>query len=339
MASALRTSLPMPDIACVNPLEYRSALERLFAEHDRPDHAEFFARAYPGAVAEGAKAWIGLDADGRAVMHASRFPHPFITGGRRVTGGLIVNILVAKPYRTHHPARALFERFVADSRQDREVDFLYTETTDRGANVLKAAGARAIGRIGRFVLPIRGTRTPADLAIKAYHAVRRVGTGAGRVQAARHPAATFRSEPFDAPLGLSDRLRGIHGMDLYRRRLKDYPTALDQWITAEGQTVAGAALLRGPESNGLASIAKLNVDPADAAAPFVLGIASVLRETGCRAVQIYTVAESRFARELRRAGFVERASQPLVALPISSAGEDLVARIRTWQIMDLDLDN
>ena len=107
MPSTARPPLPMPEISCVNPLNYRSALEQLFADHGRADHSEFFARAYPGAVAQGAKAWIGADREGRVVMHASRFPHWFMFGDVKVTGGLIVNILVATPYRTHHPARAL----------------------------------------------------------------------------------------------------------------------------------------------------------------------------------------------------------------------------------------
>ena len=209
MSAAGLTSLPIPEISCVNPLQHQRALEQLFAEHERADHSEFFERAYPGAVAEGAKAWIGADAEGRVVMHASRFPHSFVFGGRRLTGGLIVNILVAKPYRTHHPARALFERFVADSRKDGQIDFLYTETTDRGANVLTAAGARTIGRVGRFVLPIRGAKPAVDVAIRTYQGLRGLGTGVNRLKATCHPAATFSSAPFDAPIGDSDRLRGI----------------------------------------------------------------------------------------------------------------------------------
>jgi hypothetical protein len=337
MPSGGQTSLPMPEISCVNPLSYRSALEQLFADHGRAEHSEFFARAYPDAVAEGAKAWIGADHQGRVVMHASRFPHPFMFGDVKVTGGLIVNILVATPYRTHYPARALFERFVADSRTDRQIDFLYTETTERGANVLKAAGARVIGRIGRFVLPIRGRKLGLDAAVKAYHHVRGIGTGARRVTATHHPAAAFSSEAFDAPLGASDRLRGIHGHALYRRRLKDYPTALDHWITTNGPNGPAAALVRGPEPNGLATLVKLNHRPSQTAAT-LLAMVAVLRQMGCRVVQIYTAAESLFAGELRRAGFIERTSQPLVALPISPVGEDIVASIGQWQITGLDLD-
>jgi hypothetical protein len=347
MPSTAQPSLPMPEISCVNPLSYRSALEQLFADHGRADHSEFFARAYPGAVAEGAKAWIGADHEGRVVMHASRFPHSFVFGDVKVTGGLIVNILVATPYRTHHPARALFERFIEDSRTDRQIDFLYTETTERGANVLKAAGARVIGRVGRFVLPIRGTKRGVDLAVKAYHHVRGIGTGAGRMTATHHPAAAYSCEAFDAPLGVADRLRGVHGLTLYRRRLKGYPTPLDHWITVKGPNGPAAALVRGPEANGLATLVKLNHPPSQTAAT-VLAMVPVLRQMECRVVQIYTVAESLFAGELRRAGFIERSSQragsvgrtsqPLVALPISPVGEDIVASIARWQITGLDLD-
>lgn len=337
-ATAPVASLPLPEISCVNPLAYRAALAQLFADDGRADHAEFLERAYPGAVAEGAKAWIGTDADGRVVAHAARFPHRFVIGDRPLVGGLIVNIMVARPYRTHHPARSLFQRYVSDSRSDGAVDFLYTETTERGANVLTAAGARVIARIGRFVLPIYGTRWPADLAIRTYHLARTAASGAGRLRAMHHPASTFSSEPYDAPVGISGDLRGIHGLQLYRRRLKDYPTPLDHWITAEGRNQTAAALVRGPEPNGVATIVKFNHSPSRGAAGAVLAMVPVFRRIGFRVVQIYTVAQSRFATELRRAGFIERVSQPLVALPISPAGEEVVARIGRWRIAGLDLD-
>ena len=331
--------LPMPEISCVNPLEYRAALAQLFADDGRADHAEFLERAYPGAVADGAKAWIGTDADGRVVMHAARFPHPFTYGARRLTGGLIVNIMVARPYRTHHPARALFQRFVADSRTEDGIDFLYTETTERGANVLKAAGARVIARIGRFVLPIRGTNRAADVAVRAYHTSRRIGTGASRLNASHHPARAFSSDAFDAPVGESEELRGVHGVSLYRRRLKGYPSELDHWITVTGRhDGTAAALVRGPEPNGLTTIVKFNHSPSERAAGAMLAMVPVLRKIGCRAVQIYTPAESRFGAELRRAGFVEREARPLVALPLSAAGEEVVERVDRWRIAGLDLD-
>jgi hypothetical protein len=337
-ATVRPAALPMPEISCVNPLEYRAPLVQLFAEDGRADHAEFLERAYPGAVAEGAKAWIGIDADGRVVMHAARFPHPFTYGAGRLTGGLIVNIMVSRPYRTHHPARALFQRFVADSRTEDGIDFIYTETTERGANVLKAAGARVIARIGRFVLPIRGTNAAADVAVRAYHTSRRIGTGASRLKSSHHDARAFSSDAFDAPLGESEDLRGVHGSPLYRRRLKGYPSTVDHWITVKGRRETGAALVRGPEPNGLATIVKFNHSASESAAGAMLAMVPDLREIGCRTVQIYTLAESRFGAELRRAGFVEREARPLVALPVSAAGEEVVERVDRWRIAGLDLD-
>ncbi len=335
-----KPSLPMPEISCVNPLLYESGINQLFVDNERTDHPEFFARAYSGAVADGAKSWIGTDAEGHVVMHTARFSHPFLFGERRVTGGLIVNIMVAKDYRTHHPARALFQRFVADSREDAETDFLYTETTERGANVLKAAGASVIGRIARFVLPIQEAKPGLDLAMRAYYEMRGLGTGARGLAATHHQAATFCSEPFDVPPGASDRLRGIHGIKLYRRRIKDYPTAQDHWITVDGAGHTAAMLVRETGPNGVVTALKLHQHPSQNVAGVVLAMVPVLRrEINCRRLQLYTVAESKFAGELRRAGFIERESQPLVALPISPAGEEVVGHIEKWQIMQLDLDS
>ncbi len=339
MPATADTSLAIPEISCVNPLAFQRGLEQLFADHGRPDHAEFFTRAYPGAVEEGAKAWIGLDDRGTVVMHASRFPHAFLAGGEKLTGGLIVNILVAKPYRTHHPARALFQRFIEDSREDREVDFLYTETTPRGANVLTAAGARIIGRIVRFVLPIRGKNKPIDLAVRMYCYARRLTIHPGRLKTVCHPAARFDASAFHAPQGNSDRLRGVHGPQLYRRRLRGYPADSDHWITVEGSAQEAAALVRLMEGGSLASVVKLAFGPEESAARILLATIPPLRSMGCRAVQIYTVAESAFASDLRRAGFVARESQPLVAVPISPAGRTIVDCVANWQITEIDLDN
>ena len=339
MAATAQSPLPLPEISCVNPLLYRSGLEQLFAEHERADHAEFFARAYPGAVAEGAKAWIGTDQAGRIVMHASRFPHRFLAGSDTLLGGLIVNIMVAKAYRTHVPARALFDKYVADSRKEGDIDFLYTETTSRGANVLAGAGARVVGHIARFVLPISGGRIAANLAVRTYLRLRQRRLGAARFHATRHTAEHFLSGAIDPPLGPSDRIRGLHSLDLYRRRLKGYPTALDHWVVAKGADGKAVALVRGPEPSGYAWIQKLDWTIEDRGAPMVLAMVDVFREIGCRAVQIHTLADSAFADELRRAGFVERESQPFVALALSEKGEHALTDMRKWQITDVDLDS
>ena len=71
----------------------------------------------------------------------------------------------------------------------------------------------------------------------------------------------------------------------------------------------------------------------------VLAMVDVFREIGCRAVQIHTLADSAFAGELRRAGFVERESQPFVALALSEKGEHALTDMRKWQITDVDLDS
>ena len=102
---------------------------------------------------------------------------------------------------------------------------------------------------------------------------------------------------------------------------------------------AAAALVRLIEGGSLASVVKLTYSPEQTAARVVLAAVPVFRALGCRALQIYTVAESAFASELRRAGLVERESQPLVALPISPEGDTVVRQIENWQITELDLDN
>jgi hypothetical protein len=56
-------------------------------------------------------------------------------------------------------------------------------------------------------------------------------------------------------------------------------------------------------------------------------------------LQIVTLAESAFAAELRRAGFVRRQNfGPLLAAPLTPTGDAVLDAVQQWEITDLDCD-
>ena len=78
-------------IACVNPLDHAAEIKQLFVAHERPEFPAYFDRAYPDAVADGARSWVGRDAAGRICAHAVQFPRRFWWGRHLVRGALLGN--------------------------------------------------------------------------------------------------------------------------------------------------------------------------------------------------------------------------------------------------------
>src|ERR1700675_2228230 len=111
-------------IACVNPLEHAAEIKQLFLSHERSEFPAYFDRAYPDAVAVGARSWVGRDAGGRICAHAVQFPRRFWWGRHLVRGALLGNLMVAKAYRRFWPALALMRRVVQDLQQSGSVDFV-----------------------------------------------------------------------------------------------------------------------------------------------------------------------------------------------------------------------
>jgi len=66
---------------------------------------------------------------------------------------------------------------------------------------------------------------------------------------------------------------------------------------------------------------------------------AALRSRGCTRLEISTLAESSFAAELRRSGFVPRPDcKPLLAAPLTPVGEAVVHAAPHWEITALDCD-
>ncbi len=331
-------------IAAVNPLDHETAIKQLFVTNERPEFPGFFDRAYPAGVRAGGVSWVGRNRAGQVVMHVACFPQRFRFGEREVVGGLMINALVARPYRSFFPAHAMIRRAKRDTKARGDIDFIYTDPNEQAKAVMDMCGFARVGTLTRYVLPVGDRRRLLDGAIRLFHAgVRAVTWSQGEAALVGHPAAEFETARFEAPWGDSPRLRPYHGSARYAMRMEGYPAASDWWLTLPRNGDAGAPaaglLVRGPNPAGVANLLAVHRDPGLPLAGLNRGLIAWLRAKGCTRLQVWTVAESQFAAELRRAGFVPReGAASIVATALTATGEAVLRSVHLWEITSLDCD-
>ena len=97
--------------------------------------------------------------------------------------------------------------------------------------------------------------------------------------------------------------------------------------------------MRGPDQSGVATLQAIRRAPELPLGRVIPGMIRALRAAGCARLQIVTVAESAFAAELARAGFVARRdSAPLLAAPLTQTGDAVLGAVQQWEITGLDCD-
>ena len=126
-------------------------------------------------------------------------------------------------------------------------------------------------------------------------------------------------------------------------RLEGYPAASDWWFTlprnGDGGAPAAGLLVRGPDPSGVADLQAVYRDPGLPLSGLIRGLVAWLRAQGCTRLQVWTVAESQFAAELRHAGFVAREdAASIVATALTATGESVLRSVRLWEITSLDCD-
>jgi hypothetical protein len=336
------TVVPSIDIVRANPLDHAAGIKELFRTHERPEFPEFFDRAYPSAVENGGSSWIGVGADGRPVLHVALFRQRFALGDRTLVGGLVVNLIAASSHRTFLPALALMRRLVADSRTESEIDFLYGDPNAPAWALLKIVGFAPIGTLRRFTLPLADQRWYADAAIRAYRAVVRLRAPPPRVVAVAHPADRYHADALERPAGSVSAMRPFRPVALYRQRLPGYPSMSDCWFTLHQRgpaTSSSAAALVRASDDGVARLISVSRDPSLSMSAIIPPIARALRRAGSTRLWISTLEETRFAAELKRAGFAQRVDNSLVvALALTEPGASALRAVSTWEITDLDCD-
>jgi hypothetical protein len=331
-------------ITAVNPLDHAEDIKQLFADHERPEFPPFFDRAYAAGVEAGGVSWVGRDGAGHVVMHVACFPQRFRFGEREVVGGLMMNALVARPYRSFFPAHALIRRAKQDTQARGGIDFVYSDPNDQAKAVMDACGFVKVGSLTRYVLAVGDRRWLVDGAIRLLHAGVHVVSRSRRGTAlVAHPATEFSPSCFETPTGASPRLRAYHNGARYTARLEAYPNALDSWFTLQGNgdpgAIAAGLLVRGPDAAGVAILHAIRRDPRVPLARLVPGLVTALRSKGCTRLQVWTLAESLFADELRHVGFVSRHdAAPIVATALTPTGETVLHAAHLWEITSLECD-
>jgi hypothetical protein len=124
--------------------------------------------------------------------------------------------------------------------------------------------------------------------------------------------------------------------------LEGYPAASDWWFTlpnGAADTSAAGLLVRGPNQAGVATLYAVRRDPRLPLTRLIPGLATALRDKGCLRLQVRTLAESLFAGELRRVGFVPRDALPMVATALTPDGEAVLRAPHLWEITGLDGDH
>jgi hypothetical protein len=329
-------------ILSANPLEHAGEIKELFLVDGHGEFPEFFDRAYPSAVHSGGKSWIGLDGEGRLVMHIARFTRRFIFGERAVVGGVLLDLRAAKSHRTVVPALTLMRQLTTDSKGERDVDFLYATPSAMGTAVLKAAGFSSTAILGRFVFPLGDQRWYADAAARVYQTMARIRAWNGTAKAVEHPAQQFDAGAFERPAGASPGLRPFRPPELFPQCLAGYPSSADHWFTFHQRSrtsqPSAAVLVRGGAER-TATLFSLSREPSLALSAIIPALAAALRRVGYHRLSVSTLVGTRFAEELTRVGFVQRADQlPMMAYAVTELGAEALSAIDTWEITALDCD-
>lgn len=329
-------------IRSANPLDHAGEIKELFLADDHPKFPGFFDRAYPSAVRGGGKSWIGVDAEGRLVVHIARFPRRFTLGERTVLGGVLLNLMAAKSHRTFVPALTLMRQMAADSKAAGDVDFLYATPNPAGSALLKAAGFSTVSTLQRFVFPLAGERWYTDAATRVYQAMVRVRAWNISAGAVEYGAQHFDADAFERPAGVTPALRPFHPSELYRQCLAGYPSSADHWFTfhrGSRTTQPSAAVLVRGGADRVATLFSLSREPSLPMSAIVPTLTTALRRAGYRRLSVSTLTGTQFAAELTRAGLVPRPDRvPMQAYALTELGADAVRSVATWEITRLDCD-
>lgn len=327
-------------IIAVNPLDHAEGIKALFQAHDTPQFAAYFDRVYPGAVAGGARSWIGIDETGDLVMHMACFVNQFVLDGTPVRGGLLANFMVASRHRTVTPALTLARQLVREARAFGDLDFLYTNPNAASHAVLGFAGLKAVAQVERLVYPTGDANPILDLGTVLYQVAGRLRAAtSGRTKISRHPVddAVGRTPP---SAGKAGRLTPLRTEDQLARRLPGYPAAGDSWLAMQRDGRSLAAFLLGTADNARnVDLHAAWIDTGQDLARLTPALARESRRAGGRRLVAYGVAGSLLVAELVRGGFKARGTVgPLDAIALTTSGERALAAVARWDMHGIDLD-
>ena len=336
---------PVLTIQRTNPIDCADSLKSFFAANESPALVTLVDTAYPEVARAGGANWIGVDDTGHVQLNVTLFRHDFEFRGRTIRAGMLANMVAAKKYRWFFPSVSLVSRVVQDVSQESELDFLYSDPQPGAAVVSKTAGLKQLGALDRFVIPVSDSRHWYALAARAYAAAVRLRYGFVKATCTAVDSTAFDGNRFAIPIGMSSRLRPRHSESMYRRRLRGYPGPEYVWYEFRlphhrgAKEPDAAVLLYGPDERRVAHVLAIRRGPSIALSPLIPGVLRAARERGAHRLEIETVRESNFARELLRVGFRKRGDfVPVFGTAITPAGHEVVNAIQDWEITTFDME-
>jgi hypothetical protein len=323
----------------VDPLAVGDQLKRLFLENERPEFPEWFDRAYPLAVREGAASWVSTETDGRVIAHVAGFPATISVQGRDVRGALLCNLMADSAHRTFFPVVAAVKRAVRELRQD-GAEFVYTNPINPGSvSVMRAAGLKKVGTQNRFLLPLGDRRSPGGLLMSARfwalsRRLRAVEAVPAEIEEVVEWTVRERCEV--------SRVTVRRSRDVYFMRLGELRTDAYWGYVLRDSTErdVGAALVARPSAeSGEARVITLRCRTLDRVAACVAAVGIALRRVGVRRANTTALEGTPFARALVQGGFVQR-NEPwtIVAAGFSEVGRLVAEGLASSDLEKIDVD-
>jgi hypothetical protein len=296
-------------------------------------------------VRNGGACWIALDDGGRVHLHVTLARKDFKFRGRTIHAGTLGNLVASRDYRCLFPAASLLSQLVRDVSNDSLLDFLYSDPPPASAAVAKTAGLQQLASLDRFVIPLTDERSCHALAARAYLASLRLRHVFNTARCATLESTGYDVARFEAAMTTPNRLQPQHPDSMYRRRLNGYPGPDYSWcefrLRGHGRASKpdAIALLYGPNELHFAHVLGIRRAPGVALSALIPGLLRAARERGAHRLQIETIRESHFARELQRAGFRKRDDLlPIFGKAVTPVGGEVVNAVDDWEITALDME-
>lgn len=299
--------------AC-DPRDRERQIRDLFARNGKSFFDTVFERAYRARADRGLRSWIALS-DDRAVMHISVTPMPFVGCGRRMTAGILGDLMVDESHRDFWAPVRLLRRMVSDVKREGRIDFLITTTVADAEAVFKAGGFKPFASLRRYVLPL----------VLPYLTFTRIRSRARRNRVRAGDGTVPRlDEGLEVWRPYADR-------EFYDTRIPRAEFSDANWLALNGgsATATAALLSRNQDLPLEMSFADLFWTGNRSEFPEIVhASARWARQQGMKKLSLTTLAESAVARRLEQAGFMGRDTRS--KLLIHGIGPDPVPPVEEW---------
>ena len=283
-------------------LEAAEEIKDLFIRNGRAGFGEQFDLVYPQARDEGGASWLARDEQGRMVGHIAIFPRQLRSGGRECRAVVFADMMFDEEHRNFFAPAQLARAATSHLRKSKEADFAYAWAIDLAAGVLRAGGLKIEAQLQRYVRPLN----------PLYNGFVRLRTRSRRFTVETiGPDWEGRVAEVLAVMQPDSYLRGPRTVESYATRVGR--ESMQDWLwfilRPRGGSADPVALILGsrvPDTSVMTLRDVLWDDRRASGVAILNATAGAARRAGYSKLAIHALTPSRFATELRRAGFFER---------------------------------